>query len=212
MLRRGAYVTLDGPDGVGKSNQAARLADVTGSQLTREPGGYIEHIRRILLDPEIELTPEAEILLFSADRNISLKRTVMPNLVDGKSVVSDRSYLSTLAYQCYGRGLNIVDAQALTDFAVGDIRADKVLILDAPFEITQARVKERNKGNGSMPHNDRFEAEDRKFKNRVRNGFLELARDLGEKAILIDASGTKQETFNQIMQACGKLLVDGVEA
>lgn len=209
---RGAYVTLDGPDGVGKSNQAARLADVTGSQLTREPGGAISQIRTLLLDPSIELTPEAEVLLFSADRNISHQRIITPNLKAGRSVVSDRSCLSTLAYQCYGRALDLAYARAATDLAIGNVCADIAVILDAPYEVTQARVRDRNRGRDTAPQDDRFEAEDKKFKNRVRNGFLELARDLGGRAVLIDASGTKQETFDQIMQACGKLLVDGVEA
>jgi dTMP kinase len=95
MLKRGAYVTLDGPDGVGKSNQAMRLAEETGSWLTREPGGHIAQIRDILLNPHIELTPEAEVLLFSADRHITLQRTILPSL--GTEIRCFRQKLSEYA-------------------------------------------------------------------------------------------------------------------
>lgn len=206
MPRRGAYVTLDGPDGVGKSLQAQRLAQTTESYLTREPGGHINQIRGILLDPLIELTPEAEVLLFSADRNITLRRVIEPTLATGRSVVSDRSYVSTLAYQCYGRGLSLEFAKEATSLALGDKRADKIVILDAPYEVSIARLEKA----GKVAAHDRFEMEGKHFHERVRNGFLELVRDIGERALLIDASGTEDEVMFQLFENCLHLLKDGV--
>ena len=115
--------------------------------------------------------------------------------------------MSTLAYQCFGRGLDLGYAKAATNLALGDMRADKMIILDAPFEVTEARLSGRSR----LTQGDRFEAEDEAFKTRVRNGFLEMAKDMGDRVVVIDATGTPDETAQQVFQTCGRLLIEGIE-
>ena len=198
MNRRGKLITIDGCDGAGKSTQAMRVAHQTNALLTREPGATQTgaEIRRIILQSNNEdLTPEARMLLFSADRNITRTRVIEPALATGSWVVSNRSYLSSVAYQGFGEGLSRDYIIKATNLALGSVtlrNADLAVILDIPYEVAQERLSQR----GSPL--DNFERQGQGFHDRVRNGFRILADNLGSRALFIDASGTKDEVFEQI--------------
>lgn len=206
MKRRGAYISLDGADGAGKSTLAAKLAESTSSYLAVEPGGHTKVLREILLGREINLTPEAEVLLFSADRNLTIKHEIEPRLNTGTSVVSDRSFLSTITYQCYGRGVDLNSVWQVTNFAIQGVVPDMSVFVDVPVEIAAERILAQ----GRITGKDRFEEEDKSFKERVRQGGLTLAREMGTKALILDGSGTIDEAFKQLYDEVGELLLEGV--
>lgn len=179
----GRYIALEGAEGCGKSTHASRLAVTLGAVLTRETGGTaIGHqIRAILHDTSISnLSHRAEALLAAADRAQHIDEVVAPALAAGKHVVSDRSVYSTLAYQGYGRGLSIVDVRRVNEWAVDAHWPDLVLLIDAPTEILERRMRGRQL--------DRFEREGERFHERVRDGFRQMAIDEPERWVVIDGS------------------------
>ena len=206
--RRGAYVTFDGGEGVGKSTQVRRFGERLGIKVVREPGEtpFGHEVRRILLNPDLEATTESELFLFSADRHNTLQTVTLPHLRDGKSVLSDRSYLSTMAYQCYGGGLSLDYARQVTKLAIGTQLPDKQVI----FDIDPAVAYERMHAAGKDTAGDRFESRDRAFHEKVRKGFLELAHELGSRALVIDASGTPDELHAELSTHLDTLLIEGV--
>lgn len=177
----GRFVSLEGPDGAGKSRAAGRLAEhLRGRRmsvtLTREPGGTRlgEQIRALLLDRDAaERVPEADALLFSAARSQLVHEVIRPALDRGEVVVCDRFAASTLAYQGYGAGVDLDLLRLLESVVVGGTRPDLVLLLDAPVEVGLAR-----RGIGDPAQLTRFEdaaRHDRDFHERVRRGYLALA-------------------------------------
>lgn len=210
--RRGAYISFDGGEGTGKSTQVRLFQGRHGDKVVgvREPGQSMagQRLRALLLDANIELTDMAELLLFNADRNLTYQQFIRPLTLKGRSVISDRSYLSTLAYQHYGRGLPRQQVDTASELALGGNRPDMHVIFDAPYEQAFARMA----GEGKVTANDRFESEQREFHVKVRNGFWEIARDLGERAVLLDASGTIEETYQQLDETLGSLIEEGVPA
>jgi dTMP kinase len=209
---RGAYISFDGGEGTGKTTQAALFKERYSEKVVtvREPGQSAvgAKIRELLLGSGNELTSTAELLLFSADRNLTYELLVQPALSSGQAVITDRSYLSTVAYQHYGRGLPRSRIDTAVSLALGDARPDKHVIFDMPYEQAFARMHAA----GKAVTDDRFESEGRQFHDKVRNGYLEIARDLGKSALLVDASGTPEETYGQIDEAVGELIRDGVAA
>ncbi len=197
---RGRFITFEGPEGGGKTTQAARLRDTLDARripvvLTREPGGTAigERIRRLVLAAErgtgagggfdmAPLDPRTDALLFNAARAQLVADVVRPALARGEVVVCARFADSTLAYQGFGSGLALDDLGALERFATGGLRPDLTLLLDLPVDLGLAR-----KG---VHEHTRFEtAFDRAFHERVREGFLELARRDPERFVVVDASG-----------------------
>jgi dTMP kinase len=178
----GRFVSLEGPDGAGKSRAAGRLAQHLRARgiavtLTREPGGTRlgEQIRELLLDRGgAERVPEADALLFNAARSQLVQEVIRPALDRGDVVVCDRFAGSTLAYQGYGAGLDLASLRLMESLAVDGTRPDLVLLLDAPVEVGLAR-----RGTGDPSQLTRFEdaaRHDRAFHERVRNGYLALAK------------------------------------
>src|SRR4051794_36551819 len=148
-MRRGWFITLEGPDGAGKSVAAAQLADdlrAAGRRVTatREPGGTLlgERVRAIVLDLDSDRnpsTPEAEALLFNAARSQHMREVIAPALARGDVVVCDRFAASTLAYQGYGGGVSLEALGQVERLSIGETRPDLVLLLDIPVEVGLAR-------------------------------------------------------------------------
>jgi dTMP kinase len=192
-MARGWFVTLEGIEGSGKTTQAALLADalrVRGKQvlMTREPGGTRagELIRAIFLDSRIELEVTAELLLVLADRAQHVREKLGPALEDGQIVISDRYADSTVAYQGYGRGLDLKLVRDLNRLASGGITPDLTIVLDCPPETGLERSKARARG--AVDIHDRFEGEQLEFHRRVRDGFRAVAREEPARVVLIDSA------------------------
>ena len=185
------FITFEGMEGCGKSTQAKLLARALGPDavLTQEPGGTAigRAIRQLLLDPaNRSMSAETEALLFFADRAQHVAEVIRPALAAGKTVISTRYVDTSLAYQGYGRGLDLDRIRAVAVLATGGLRPDLTLFFDLPLEIGLARVVRRG-------GRDRLESEVREFHERVRNGYLELAAQEPDRWIRIDASGSEAD-------------------
>lgn len=175
------FVAFEGIDGCGKSTQAKRIASLVGARYTFEPGDTPlgQTLRQRLLDATEEMTPHTEALLMLADRSHHVATVITPALAAGQRVVSDRFLGSTLAYQGYGRGVDVAALERATDLAVGACRPGLTIVIDIPVAVAyERRAPDRR---------DRFESAGRDFHERVREGFLHLARRY-ESWIVIDGS------------------------
>ncbi len=171
------FITLEGIEGCGKSTLLAGLAERLHSEgrdslVTREPGGTPvgDAIRKIFLDPELLITPLTESLLINAARAQHVVDVIEPALRNGKIVLCDRFVDSTLAYQGYGRGIDLELLRAQCDAATGGLEPDLTIVIDIPVAISRERVAAR------QMRIDRMESEDDRFHERARDGFLTLAR------------------------------------
>jgi len=185
----GRFITLEGGEGAGKSTQIARLAERLKARrevvTTREPGGSPggEMIRKLLVEgPAERWDGTTEALLHFAARRDHLRSTVWPALEHGAWVISDRFADSTRAYQGWGHGLDLATLERLYHVAVGVFRPDLTLILDLPVEAGLARAAARRGAE------TRYESLPRDFHERVRDGFLTIARNEPERCAVIDAS------------------------
>jgi len=199
----GLFITLEGPEGSGKSTHAPRLAEYLRSLgrdvlLTREPGGTSigDQIRSVLNDhANTAMQPRAEFLLFCASRAQLVSQMIHPHLERGGTVVCDRFSDSSMAYQGYGHGLGREVMRSICDFATGNLQPNLTLLLDLPVEVGLAR---RRQGQGDWNRLDALEVE---FHRRVRQGYLELARQDPSRWIRIDAEKEEEEVWAQILQA-----------
>jgi dTMP kinase len=194
------FITLEGPDGSGKSTQARLLAEWLRGQgyevvLTREPGGTDigDQIRVVLHDPRnTAMGAQTEILLYSASRAQHVAQFIRPALAAGKIVISDRYADSTLAYQGYGRGLDLGTLRAITGFATGGLTPDLTLYLDIT---AQEGLQRRQSGGDEW---NRLDAEALEFHQRVRAGYLELVEQEPERWVVIDAARSVEEVQTEI--------------
>jgi dTMP kinase len=196
VSQRPAYIAFEGAEGCGKSTQAARLATAIGAVLTRETGGTDVgvRIRDILHDTSVrDLSPRAEALLTAADRAQHLAEIVVPALDGGRSVVSDRSVYSTLAYQGYGRELDIDEVRHINEWGTGGVWPSVVVFLDTPDEVIAERMSRRDL--------DRFEAEGSDFHARVLQGFREMAAADPQRWITVQAVGSIDHVAEEIHAA-----------
>lgn len=205
--RSGRFITLEGPEGGGKTSQAERLRaaiDAAGREvvLTREPGGTVlgERVREILLErTAARLSPRTDALLFSAARAQLVADVIAPALERGAVVISTRYADSTLAYQGYGAGLPLAELRALEQFATGGLRPDLTVLLDLPVEAGLAR-----KGSDERT---RFEHDlDLEFHRRVRDGFLEIARSEPDRLEVVDATGPEAQVCDLVLAAAGRVV------
>lgn len=187
----GHFVTFEGPEGSGKTTQVRLLAAWLRAQgqdvmTTREPGGTRigDGIRALLLDPTCaEMRPEAEILLFSAARAQIVGQVIRPHLAKGGIVLCDRFADSTLAYQGYGRQLDLGTLRQITAFATGNLAPDLTICLD----LSVAEGLRRKRG-GDQAEWNRMEQEQLAFHERVRHGFLALAAAEPARWLVLDAT------------------------
>jgi dTMP kinase len=181
MTAPGRLLAFEGIDGCGKSTQARAVADVFGARLTHEPGATAlgAALRQLLLTPDASpITRRAEALLMAADRAEHIELIVAPTLAAGEWVVSDRFSGSTLAYQGYGRGLDVGELAGLVAWATGGLVPDLSILIDVPVEVAQTRLAR------SAP--DRLERLGPGFAQKVRDGFLALAAGDQEHWVVLD--------------------------
>ena len=187
----GLFLSFEGGEASGKSVQAKRLADRLRAEgrdvvAVREPGSTPvgERVRDIVLHAQdIPLGPNAQALLYSTARAQLVRDVSRPALAAGKIVIVDRFFDSTLAYQGFGHGADLDQLRAVTEFAVGDTRPARTILLDLPVEAAEGRSASRKPGRAW----DRFEAEARTFHQRVRDGYLRLAKAEPRRFVVIAA-------------------------
>jgi dTMP kinase len=205
----GLFITLEGPEGAGKSTNREYLAERLREQgidvlLTREPGGtpLAERIRELLLDPSDEpMAADTELLLVFAARAQHLQQVIRPALARGCVVLCDRFTDATYAYQGGGRGLSIERIAQLEQFVQGELRPDLTLIFALPVEIGLARAAAR----GRL---DRFEQEGRGFFEAVRQAYLQRAKQAPQRYRVLDAG----QTLAQVQADIDALLPSLLEA
>jgi dTMP kinase len=190
------YIAFEGAEGCGKSTQAARYADAVDAVLTRETGGTDigRRLRSILHDTSnSDMSARCEALIAAADRAQHIEEVVRPALAEGRTVVSDRSVYSTLAYQGFGRGLDIDLVRMVNDWATESLWPDAVVFIDTPEEVIAERMARR--------HLDRFEAAGRDFHDRVIEGFRTMAAADPDRWITIAAIGSIEDVAASIARA-----------
>jgi dTMP kinase len=197
------FVTLEGPDGSGKTTQIRLLHEALVAAgydvlLTREPGGTPigDQVRAVLHDvANVELVATAEILLYSASRAQLVAQVIRPALAAGKIVLCDRYADSTMAYQGYGRGLDLEALRTITHFATGGLKPDLTVLLDLEPEVGLSR---RQVGGGEW---NRMDQQGPDFYQRVRQGYMALAAEEPERWIQMDASGSVEEVARAVKAA-----------
>lgn len=171
-------IAFEGGEGSGKSTQARLLAERLGAVLTHEPGATEvgSRIRAVVLDPDAQLDSRTEALLMAADRALHVHEVIAPALARGEDVVTDRYLYSSLAYQAYGRGLDLDAVRALSTFA-GAPEADLVILITVSPEVRAQRMK---------PRPDRIEGSGEDFHRRVEDGFRAMAAADPDRWVVID--------------------------
>ena len=187
----GLFITFEGADGCGKTTQIKLIDEYLRNKgfktlLTREPGakGLGVKLREILLNYDGEVSPKCESFLFLADRAQHVDCIIKPAVKEGIIVLCDRHTDSTIAYQGYGRGVNIDELRHLNEIATGGLKPDLTIVYDVDVETSQSRV-----GN----EKDRMESAGREFFERVRKGFLEIAKQEPERVKVIDSTKSIEE-------------------
>ena len=198
MVKRGYFITFEGADGCGKTTQLELLANYLREKdkeviITREPGakGLGEKIREILLNYAGEVSDRCESFLFLADRAQHIDMIVNPAVEAGKIVLCDRHIDSSVAYQGYGRGLDIEQIDRLNMLATNGRRPDLTLVFDIDVETSMKRVGKEK---------DRMESAGVEFFNRVREGYLELAKQEPERICVLDATKSIEEIHSEVVK------------
>ena len=214
-MSKGLFITFEGTEGGGKSTQVTLLAEHLRNlgytvRTLREPGGTPigEEIRHTLKHSQAShaMTPEAELLLMNASRAQLVREVIRPALAAGEIVICDRFYDSTVAYQGYGRKLDLATVKQVIDLAVGDTRPDLTLLLHVSVQVSEARRESRQT---SLPLNlqrDRFEESGRAFFERVAQGYAALAREEPSRVHLIEAGGKVPDVREAIWRRVAPLL------
>ena len=199
---RGILITFEGVDGSGKSTQARRLIRLLKAQgypvlFVREPGGTpaSEQIRRILLDRRLDISPISELLLYEAARAHLTERVIIPALTKGMIVVCDRFTDSTVAYQGYGRGLDLAFVERLNRVSSSGIIPDLTFIFDIDYKTSLARRRRQA---------DRLEKESRAFFERVRAGFKSIGAH--KRVLLLDGREERATLFQIVERRCLRLI------
>ena len=195
------FITFEGVEGAGKTTQIARLALRLRTEgrddvlTTREPGDGLlgSELRRLALHPPtgIIVEPRAELLIMLADRAQHVGQVIRPHLAGGGIVICDRYADSSVAYQGYGRGLNIAEISRLNDYATDNLKPDLTILLDLDPTLGLARQSERNI----------MEAESLAFHTRIRAGFLELATQEPERWAIVEAGGCVENVTGEVWKA-----------
>jgi dTMP kinase len=208
MPAAGVFVAFEGPEGAGKSTQLVRAAEALRSNgrrvdVTFEPGATAlgSGLRETLLHARADAAPAplAELFLYLADRAQHVAHVIAPALAAGALVLTDRFSASTIAYQGYGRGLNLAQVTRADAWARGGLSPHLTILLDLPVRLGLARARGGD---------DRFHSEDLTFHERVRDGFLRLAESAPQAWQVIDATQPADAVHAQITAALRRLLGD----
>jgi dTMP kinase len=199
------FITFEGIEGSGKTTQLHKVADFLRARrravvTTKEPGGtpIADRIRAILLDSKNVIDPIAEVLLFAASRRQHTVEVIRPAHERGEVVLCDRYTDSTLAYQGFGRLLNLDQLRTLNRWATGDLEPDLTLLFDLAEEVGLSRAVDRN--TKAVDDENRFEIEDLRFHRRVREGYLAMASAEPQRYAVVDAAGTPDEVFERTLE------------
>ena len=200
---RGLFITLEGIDGCGKSTQREMLAEKLKSRgfeivVTREPGGTVigEGIRLLLVsDASVHIAPTTELLLYVAARAQHVAELIRPSVDAGRIVISDRYTDSTVAFQGYGRGLDLDVLESLNRFATAGLKPDLTIVFDLDPNTARSRSVSRPVG-GLLGAFDEQHAD---FHERMRTGYLKMARNDPSRIRVVDASGSADETHGLVM-------------
>lgn len=211
-VHRGLFVSLEGPDGAGKTTQAALLTRALRERGipvtdTREPGGTRigEQVRAILHNVDhAEMLPATEVLLFAASRAQHVGERIRPALEAGQVVVCDRYSESTLAYQGYGRGLDLDELYQITRFATGNLWPDLVILLD--LDVHQAMERRKHDEQMGAAQRNRLDRLDRDFYERVRQGYRAMAAQEPQRWLVLDATRPVAELHRTIWAQVDVLL------
>ncbi len=217
--QRGKFITLEGGEGVGKSTQSKRLVGFLEDRgidvlRTREPGGSDggEQIRELLVKGKPgRWTPVAEVFLHSAARADHVTRVIEPALAAGRWVISDRFTDSTLAYQGYGHGLPLDVVTGLNALATGDLKPDLTFILDVPVDQGLARAGARadeGQEGEEETREDRYERMDESFHERLREGYLEIARNEPDRCVVIETTQPPDQVARLISDTISNRLLN----
>ncbi len=203
-MERGLFITFEGADGCGKTTQLkliARYLEENGYEvvLTREPGakGLGEKVREILLNYDGEVSDRCESFLFLADRAQHIDMIVNPAVNSGKIVLCDRHTDSSVAYQGYGRGLDVQRIKMLNELAVNGRKPDLTLVFDIDVETSMQRVGDEK---------DRMESAGKEFFNRVREGYLEIAKQEPQRVKVLDAKKSIEDIHKDVVKLIEELL------
>lgn len=201
-MSKGLFITFEGGDGCGKTTQIKLLDEYLRNKgyktlLTREPGskGLGIKLREILLNYDGEVSPVCESFLFLADRAQHVDCIIKPALEEGVIVLCDRHTDSTVAYQGYGRGLDLEQIYQLNKIATSGLKPDLTIVLDVDVETSQTRV-------GS--EKDRMESAGIEFFERVRQGFLEIAKQEPDRVKVVDSTQSIEKIHEQILELVGR--------
>lgn len=196
-MSKGLFITFEGADGCGKTTQLNLLRDYLTNKgyevlVTREPGakGLGERLRDILLNYDGEVSDRCESFLFLADRAQHIDTIVNPSLNQGKIILCDRHTDSTVAYQGYGRGLDIEQINKLNNIATDGLKPDLTFVFDVDIETSMSRVGGEK---------DRMESSGNEFFNKVRNGYLQIAKNEPQRVKVIDAKLPIESVFEQVL-------------
>lgn len=198
MTKKGLFITFEGADGCGKTTQLNLLKEYLEKNgydvlVTREPGGkgLGEKFREILLNYDGVVSERCESFLFLADRAQNIDTIVKPAINVGKIVLCDRHIDSSVAYQGYGRGLDIEEIKQLNTLATGGLLPDLTLVFDIDIETSMKRVGKEK---------DRMESAGNEFFNRVRNGYLELAKHEPKRIKVVNSTASIEEIHEQVIK------------
>lgn len=204
MSGKGFFITFEGADGCGKTTQINLLKDYLEKEgydvlLTREPGakGLGEKVREILLNYDGAVSDRCESFLFLADRAQNIDIIVNPAVQAGKIVLCDRHIDSTVAYQGYGRGLNIDRIKMLNDLVTNSRKPDLTIVFDIDVETSMQRVGKDK---------DRMESAGIDFHNRVREGYLKIAKEEPDRIKVINSVQAIEDVFNELKEIVKKYL------
>ena len=209
------FITFEGIEGSGKTTQIQMYSNTLEERgvdhlLTREPGGTPigNQVRRLVLDPAHQaMTPTCELLLYTAARAQHIEQVIRPAITDGRLVLCDRFRDATLAYQGYGRGLSLGVIRGLHEIEILALQPDRTLIFDIEAGAALARARSRDAGTRS--EETRFEQEALAFHERVRRGYLEIARREPDRCIILDASGSVEDVHRRVLAALATIVPTG---
>jgi len=213
-MKRGFLLTLEGPEGSGKSTHCRMLADYLAQKdiktcCAREPGGTAlgEKMRQLLLSPlHKNMSVRTELLLYEATRAQHVDEIIVPALGKNITVICDRFYDATFAYQGYGRGIDLSIIKHINDFAVNKIKPDLTILLDIDVSIGLEKSLRLSKDSFLRGESDRIEQEDIEFHKRVREGYLNLAQREPERIKVITVKNEVNETQSEIQKYVDDLL------